>query len=141
MINSRRVGVVMPAYNAVATLARTVSELDTALVDEVILVDDCSTDDTVSLARGLGLEPIRHDAARGPWPVTLYSALVLIFCCMSTQSLNPRYVLPMVGIFVGYGAKLPTWAFWPALVVSAGVMALLVSYYPTHLHGLAPFPP
>jgi len=61
MINGRRVGVVLPAYNAEATLARTVAELDPDVVDEIVLVDDCSTDETVRLARDLGLEPISHE--------------------------------------------------------------------------------
>jgi glycosyltransferase involved in cell wall biosynthesis len=65
MVNSQRIGVVLPAYNAVATLARTVAELDRGLVDEVVLVDDASTDETVSLARGLGLKPIRHERNKG----------------------------------------------------------------------------
>src|SRR5580693_6397030 len=65
MINSQRIGVVLPAYNAVATLARTVAELDRAVVDEVVLVDDASTDETVSLARGLGLAPISHESNKG----------------------------------------------------------------------------
>jgi glycosyltransferase involved in cell wall biosynthesis len=60
MINGRRVGVVLPAYNAEATLSRTVAELDTDVIDEIVLVDDCSTDETVRLARDLGLEPISH---------------------------------------------------------------------------------
>jgi Gpi18-like mannosyltransferase len=75
-------------------------------------------------------------AARAPWPVTLYTALVLVSFCISNADIRPRYGLTMVGIFLGYGAKLPTWMFWPALVVSASVMAFLVGYYPTHLHDL-----
>ena len=65
MINGRRVGVVLPAYNAEATLPRTVAELDREVIDEIVLVDDASTDQTVSLARELGLEPIRHDVNLG----------------------------------------------------------------------------
>jgi glycosyltransferase involved in cell wall biosynthesis len=65
VINGRRIGVVLPAYNAVATLSRTVAELDADVVDEVVLVDDASTDETVTLARELGLKPIRHETNLG----------------------------------------------------------------------------
>ena len=46
----------LPAYNAEATLSRTVAELDRDVIDEVVLVDDASSDQTVSLARELGLD-------------------------------------------------------------------------------------
>jgi glycosyltransferase involved in cell wall biosynthesis len=65
MINGRRIGVVLPAYNAEATLARTIAELDQEVIDEIVLVDDASTDQTVTLARELGLEPIRHELNLG----------------------------------------------------------------------------
>ncbi len=55
----------MPAYNAESTLARTLSELDRGVVDEVVLVDDASTDETVALAGQLGLEPISHERNLG----------------------------------------------------------------------------
>jgi glycosyltransferase involved in cell wall biosynthesis len=65
MINGRRISVVLPAYNAEVTLSRTVAELDQDVIDEIVLVDDASTDQTVTLARELGLEPILHDVNLG----------------------------------------------------------------------------
>jgi glycosyltransferase involved in cell wall biosynthesis len=64
-MNSCRVAVIMPAYNAAETLSRVVSEFDRAIIDELVLVDDCSTDTTVEVARELGLDPIRHDVNKG----------------------------------------------------------------------------
>jgi glycosyltransferase involved in cell wall biosynthesis len=55
----------MPAYNAEATLSRTVAELDLGIVDELVLVDDNSTDQTIALAHELGLHPIRHEKNLG----------------------------------------------------------------------------
>ena len=65
MINSRRISVVLPAYNAEATLLRTVAELDRDVIDDVVLVDDASSDQTVPLARQIGLAPIVHDSNKG----------------------------------------------------------------------------
>jgi glycosyltransferase involved in cell wall biosynthesis len=55
-----KVIVVMPARNAARTLERTVSAVPREWVDEIILVDDKSTDNTVELARGLPLHVIWH---------------------------------------------------------------------------------
>lgn len=51
---------VLPAYNAAKTLERTVKEIDRSVVDEIILVDDRSKDETVSLAKKLGIRVVRH---------------------------------------------------------------------------------
>jgi glycosyltransferase involved in cell wall biosynthesis len=58
--DGRKIVVVMPARNAARTLERTVSAIPREWVDEVILVDDSSTDDTVTLARQLPLHVIWH---------------------------------------------------------------------------------
>jgi len=50
-----RVAVVMPAYNAEKTLERTYADVPKDAVDDVILVDDCSRDRTVEIARRLGI--------------------------------------------------------------------------------------
>jgi glycosyltransferase involved in cell wall biosynthesis len=65
MIGGRRVCVVMPAYNAEKTLRRTVAEIDRAVADDVILVDDQSNDQTVGVARELGLHVVVHEKNRG----------------------------------------------------------------------------
>jgi glycosyltransferase involved in cell wall biosynthesis len=57
--------VVMPAYNAETTLKNTLDDIPEGAVDEVILVDDCSTDRTVELARELGLTVIVHEKNLG----------------------------------------------------------------------------
>lgn len=56
---------VLPAYNAEATLELSLRELDRSVVDDVVLVDDASTDRTVETAESLGLMPIRHEVNRG----------------------------------------------------------------------------
>jgi len=50
----------MPAYNAAKTLRQTYSEIPRHIVDEVILVDDFSTDETSALARELGISVFQH---------------------------------------------------------------------------------
>lgn len=57
--------VVMPALNAAVTLERTIADLPPGLADEIILVDDASRDQTVSIARRLGLHVIEHEKTRG----------------------------------------------------------------------------
>jgi len=56
---------VMPAYNAAKTIARTLRDIPAGIVDEVILVDDGSRDDTVAVARSLGLTVIEHERNGG----------------------------------------------------------------------------
>jgi len=60
-----RVVVVMPAYNAAKTLERTYGDVPKDVVDHVILVDDVSRDETVDLARNLGLEVHVHEQNKG----------------------------------------------------------------------------
>ena len=60
MVRGKKVVVVMPAYNAEKTLQSTYGEIPFDIVDEVILVDDASRDNTVSVAASLGIETIVH---------------------------------------------------------------------------------
>ncbi|MGB1206325.1 MAG: glycosyltransferase family 2 protein [Chitinophagales bacterium] len=66
MINGKKVVVVMPAYNAAKTLEQTYNEIPFNIVDDVILVDDASKDNTVDVAKALGVtHVIRHDKNKG----------------------------------------------------------------------------
>jgi glycosyltransferase involved in cell wall biosynthesis len=60
VLNGKKIFVVMPAYNAARTLRQTCAELPREVVDEVLLVDDHSSDSTVELARELGLTTFLH---------------------------------------------------------------------------------
>ena len=65
MLNGRRIAVVMPAYRAARTLKRTYEAIPHDVVDDVIVTDDASPDDTVAVARELGIHTIVHDRNRG----------------------------------------------------------------------------
>ncbi len=66
MINGKKVVVVMPAYNAEKTLEQTYNEIPKDIVDEVILVDDKSKDNTVEKARELGINHVVvHEENKG----------------------------------------------------------------------------
>lgn len=66
MYNNKKVVVVLPAYNAAKTLEVTYSEIPLDIVDEVILVDDNSTDNTVQEGKRLGIHHvIKHERNKG----------------------------------------------------------------------------
>ncbi len=60
MLHGKRIAVVLPAYNAAATLERTHREIPFDVVDDVILIDDASRDATVAVAERLGIHTVRH---------------------------------------------------------------------------------
>lgn len=66
MINGKKIIVVMPAYNAARTLETTYKEIDFTIVDDVVLVDDHSKDNTAEVAKGIGIQHvIRHEKNKG----------------------------------------------------------------------------
>lgn len=66
MIKNKKVVVVLPAYNAALTLEKTYREIPFEIVDDVVLVDDVSKDDTVEVATRLGIKHIiKHQKNRG----------------------------------------------------------------------------
>ncbi len=65
MPNGKKVIVTMPAYKAAATLEKTLGDLPREAIDDLILVDDASPDETVEIARRIGIHTIVHDMNRG----------------------------------------------------------------------------
>lgn len=66
MLKGKKICVVLPAYNAAETLEQTYREIPHSMVDEVVLVDDNSTDDTIQTAKKLGINHIlRHEKNKG----------------------------------------------------------------------------
>jgi glycosyltransferase involved in cell wall biosynthesis len=66
MINNKRITVVLPAYNASKTLSKTIAEVPMDIVDEIILCDDNSKDNTVEVAKQLNINHIiSHQVNRG----------------------------------------------------------------------------
>jgi len=109
MLNGKRVAVVLPAYNAAVTLARTYEEIDRRVVDDVLIVDDASTDETVTIAKELGLEPIVHDRNRGYGgnQKTCYAAALshgadVVVMLHPDYQYSPRLVVPLAGM-IAYG--------------------------------------
>jgi glycosyltransferase involved in cell wall biosynthesis len=62
---NNRVAVVIPAYNASATISRVCAGIPSGAADEIIVVDDCSRDDTASIAEQMGATVIRHGVRGG----------------------------------------------------------------------------
>jgi glycosyltransferase involved in cell wall biosynthesis len=65
MLNGKKVIVVLPAYNAEKTLEDTYNEIPLDIVDKVLMVDDNSIDNTVALAKKIGIETVVHDRNYG----------------------------------------------------------------------------
>ena len=66
MFNNKKVVVILPAYNAAQTLEKTYREIPFDIVDDVVLVDDYSKDNTSELAKKLGINHvIRHEQNKG----------------------------------------------------------------------------
>ncbi|MCF6290728.1 MAG: glycosyltransferase family 2 protein [Desulfobacterales bacterium] len=65
MLNGQKVVVVLPAYNAALTLEKTFHDIPGDIVDNVLLVDDASQDETIEVARRLGIKYTRHPRNKG----------------------------------------------------------------------------
>jgi glycosyltransferase involved in cell wall biosynthesis len=104
VIEGKRIAVVLPAYNAERTLQKTVLDLSD-LVDDRILVDDYSSDETVMIARSLGLKVLLHDrnCGYGRNQKTCYRAALdrgadIVVMVHPDYQYTPRLVVPMASM-------------------------------------------
>ncbi len=66
MVKGKKIIVVLPAYNAEKTLKRTYEEIPFDIVDDVVLVDDCSKDNTSEVGKQIGIKYVRrHEKNKG----------------------------------------------------------------------------
>lgn len=109
MLNGKKIIVVMPAYNAAKTLAKTVAEIDREMVDEIIVVDDRSSDETVAEASELGLVVFRHDEnfGYGRNQKTCYAEALargadIVVMVHPDYQYSPKLIVPMASM-IAYG--------------------------------------
>lgn len=105
MLNNKKVAVVLPAFNAELTLERTFNEIPKDIVDEVILVDDASSDKTVQLAKKLGITTIQHQHNRGYggnqktcYEAALKSRADIVVMVHPDYQYTPKLITPMAGM-------------------------------------------
>ena len=99
----------MPAYNAAKTLPRTVAEIPREVVDEILLVDDASSDETVRLANALDLTVFLHEKnfGYGRNQKTCYREAVrrgadIVVMLHPDYQYSPNLIVPMAGM-IAYG--------------------------------------
>src|SRR5215204_6596155 len=105
MLNGQKIIVVMPAFNAARTLAKTVAEIPRDIVDEILLVDDASADETVRLARELNLTVFQHEQnfGYGRNQKTCYREALkhdadIVVMVHPDYQYSPNLIVPMAGM-------------------------------------------
>jgi len=109
LLNGKKIVVVMPAYNSARTLQQTYSEVPFDVVDEAILVDDGSVDETVALAREIGLTTFLHEKniGYGKNQKTCYREALLrradiVIMVHPDYQYSPKLITPLAGM-IAYG--------------------------------------
>jgi glycosyltransferase involved in cell wall biosynthesis len=105
MIAGFKVAVVLPAYNAAKTLRQTCAEIPHDIVDDVILIDDASTDETSALAEELGLHVITHarNSGYGANQKSCYTAALargadIVVMVHPDYQYSPRLIIAMAAM-------------------------------------------
>jgi glycosyltransferase involved in cell wall biosynthesis len=109
LLNGKKIVIVMPAYNAARTLQQTYREIPLDVVDDVLLVDDGSSDTTVRVARELGLTTFLHrnNLGYGRNQKTCYREALrrdadIVIMVHPDYQYSPKLIVPMAGM-IAYG--------------------------------------
>jgi len=109
MLNGKKIVVVMPSYNAAKTVAKTVADVPRDIVDEIVLVDDASSDGTVQLAVELGLTTFLHEQNYGYgrnqktcYREALRRGADIVIMVHPDYQYSPQLIVPMAGM-IAYG--------------------------------------
>jgi glycosyltransferase involved in cell wall biosynthesis len=105
VIDGKKICVVLPAYNASQTLERTFHDIPRDIVDDIILVDDASTDDTMAVARRLGIYAVAHKRNKGYggnqktcYRLALERGADIVVMLHPDYQYDPKLVLPMASM-------------------------------------------
>ncbi len=106
MYNGKKVVVVLPAYNAALTMEKTIAEIPMDIVDDLVLVDDNSTDNSIEVAQNLGIKHIiRHTKNRGYggnqkscYDKALELDSDIIIMLHPDYQYTPKLLLPMISL-------------------------------------------
>jgi glycosyltransferase involved in cell wall biosynthesis len=109
MLNNKKIVVVLPAYNAASTLQQTYAEIRHDIVDEVILVDDASTDNTIEVAEKIGVSTvIRHNENRGYggnqktcYDTALAKGADIVIMLHPDYQYTPKLIMAMASMIAG----------------------------------------
>ena len=109
MINGKKIVVILPAFNAERTIAKTFRDIPHDIIDEIVLTDDLSTDNTVEIARNLGINHVithKENKGYGANQKTCYDKALsldadIILMLHADYQYDPRLILAM-GSMVGY---------------------------------------
>jgi len=109
MLNGKKIVVIMPAYNAEKTLEQTYSEICFSMVDEVILTDDNSRDNTKDVAKNLNITTIQHSVNKGYganqkscYKAALQNSADIVIMLHPDYQYTPKLV-PAIASMMAYG--------------------------------------
>lgn len=155
MLQGKKIAVTMPAYFAAKTVEKTFRDIPLDFVDTVILVDDCSKDDTVEVSKALGIQTYRNEQnlnyggnVKRCLQLALDSGADIIIQLHPDFQYTPKLTLPMAAMLnagfhqlclgvrtSGRGARdtMPFWRYLPNRILT-GIMGVCLGVSHSEFH-------